>query len=361
MRKNISLLATCLACLLPVVASGASIATPLQMVGSIDSHYAIRMAIEQNAGQIKGTYRYLPKGHDLALEGTIDPAGNIALNEADEKGKKTGAFKGRIVDGKRIVGTWTRVSDKQAMPFLVALENSGAALDAGKDGIIITEKTGNIPKSKTNPGRDPSTVSYPIVMKQALADQAVAGQLQESLSPDRAWGVKNIIRDALSGTDTWTEEIDYAVKYNRNYLLDVEFNMSGCGAYPDSSSKQVVINTKTGKRVTAADAFNKASMPELKRLASAAMKQAVNTAAKEHSSDKEEAASFAELMANQQLKMTDLNNFAIDDKGITFLYDWGFPHAAEGMEPSGEFFVPYTKLATIIRKDGPLAVFLATK
>lgn len=357
MQKCIATFIGCSTVLIGLLEPGSCIAAPLQMVGAIDSHYAIEMNIDRDGSVVKGTYRYLPKGGNLVLVGKSDPSGNIELTESAEHGAKTGLFKGRIVGDKRIVGTWMRQKDQQIMPFLVALKNDPHALDGGKDGIIICEEKKHIPKPKSDTVRNPTFVSYPLVMKQSLDDQKAANQLQNSLSLDTVFGTKNIVRDALNGTDTWTEEISYNVHYNKNYLVDAEYTMSGVAAYPDQSTREVVINTKTGRRVTAEEAFGKSSLPELKRMVNALMQQAIKQAKQDNASDKEAAQSLEELLSGHQLTLKDLDNFAINEKGVTFLYHWGFPHVAQALEPDGQYFIPYTKLVPLIRREGPLSVF----
>ncbi|MEO8649737.1 MAG: hypothetical protein ABI539_11285 [Acidobacteriota bacterium] len=47
----------------------------------------------------------------------------------------------------------------------------------------------------------------------------------------------------------------------------------------------------------------------------------------------------------------------IPDRGVTFLYNYGYPLVAQAPEPSGEFFVPFAELRPYIGRDGLLARF----
>jgi hypothetical protein len=40
------------------------------------------------------------------------------------------------------------------------------------------------------------------------------------------------------------------------------------------------------------------------------------------------------------------------------MYDYGFPHVIEALEPSNEIFLPYSQLKPFIRTDGLLARFV---
>jgi hypothetical protein len=43
---------------------------------------------------------------------------------------------------------------------------------------------------------------------------------------------------------------------------------------------------------------------------------------------------------------------------VTFLYDAGFPHAIQALEPNGNYFFSYAELRPFIKKDGLLGTFI---
>jgi len=51
----------------------------------------------------------------------------------------------------------------------------------------------------------------------------------------------------------------------------------------------------------------------------------------------------------------NLDTFRLDDKGVTFVYDFEFPHVSEALEPAGEYFLSYEELRPYINPEGPLA------
>ena len=63
--------------------------------------------------------------------------------------------------------------------------------------------------------------------------------------------------------------------------------------------------------------------------------------------------------AQEPLRFTleNLDNFSVDPKGITFLYDAGYPHAIQAFEPVGRYFFSYSELKPYIKPDGPLRQF----
>src|SRR5215813_738973 len=52
------------------------------------------------------------------------------------------------------------------------------------------------------------------------------------------------------GETQWLEEAGYKVNYNKNGVLDITLTMDGSGAYPSGYSRTVVVDLKTGNRVT---------------------------------------------------------------------------------------------------------------
>jgi hypothetical protein len=72
----------------------------------------------------------------------------------------------------------------------------------------------------------------------------------------------------------------------------------------------------------------------------------------------EERASLREALSALSFRTEDLDQFVVSDAGLTFLYDAGFPHVIQAIEPEGEYFFSYAQLAPHIRRDGPLGRFL---
>ena len=54
----------------------------------------------------------------------------------------------------------------------------------------------------------------------------------------------------------------------------------------------------------------------------------------------------------------NLDEFAVSDKGVTFLYDARFPHVIRALQPTGEYFFSYAELQPRIKRNGPLGILL---
>lgn len=54
----------------------------------------------------------------------------------------------------------------------------------------------------------------------------------------------------------------------------------------------------------------------------------------------------------------NLDDFSVGAKGLTFLYDAGYPHAIQAFEPNGRYFFSYSELKPYIKRGGLLGQFV---
>ena len=200
------------------------------------------------------------------------------------------------------------------------------------------------------PGRKRAIIIYPVVM---------GPRNSEVLRKVRAlFDFKNIFGSSLAEyrADTWLSEFDYVVSYNRDYILDITFSQNGVGAYPDGGSKHFAINLRNGELIRAADAFTASAHETLAEMVDKKL-QAENQETLRDVGD-EDRPTATELLKDLKFKTSNLDDFSIDDKGITFLFDAEFPHAVQAFQPVGRYFFSHAELKPYIKADGPLAVFI---
>jgi hypothetical protein len=161
--------------------------------------------------------------------------------------------------------------------------------------------------------------------------------------------------------DTWLDEFSYAVNHNANYLLDITFSQSGSAAYPDDQSKHFLIDLRGGRIVKASDAFEANKLASLSELVNkklqAELKQ-ILVDLKEATGDPEDARIAGEAQESLQFKIENLDDFSVNAKGVSFLYDAGYPHVIRAFEPNGKYFFTYSELKPYIKRDGPLGQFI---
>jgi hypothetical protein len=204
------------------------------------------------------------------------------------------------------------------------------------------------------PNKKRATISYPVV---SGLNPAVLKRVRSLFE------FKNIFDYSLQEyrDDSWLEEFDYVVNHNANSLLDITFTQSGSGAYPDDQSKHLLINLKNGRLIKASDAFVPSANSELVTKVNAKLQselKAILKSLSDSKSDPEEVRIAQEAQEPLQYKIEDLDNFSVGMRGITFLYDVGYPHVIQAFEPVGHYFFSFAELKHYIRPDGPLGQFI---
>lgn len=257
----------------------------------------------------------------------------------------------------------------QLLSFLVLLllapvcyaqaKQQPATTDASNDRAIVTQRRVVITRRgsliRDFPGKKTATVTYPIIS--GLKDPKVMGRVQAILQ------IKNAFDSSLAEyrEDTWLEEFGYKVNYNRNNILDITFTQSGSGAYPDTHTKHFAINLKNGSVIKASHVFvadkqGPLSLIVNRRLQSELKKILTDLA--ESNSDAEDVRISKEAGEVLEFKVENLDYFSVGARGITFLYDAGYPHVIQAFEPTGTYFFSYSELKPYIKRDGILGQFL---
>ncbi|MDT4967048.1 MAG: hypothetical protein QOJ64_1785 [Acidobacteriota bacterium] len=228
-----------------------------------------------------------------------------------------------------------------------------AANAAGTPSVVIEKRRVVIVRKgqfvRDFPDRRRATILYPVVRGPQSSD--VLQKVRAILN------LKNVFDSSIEEyrQDTWLSELDYKINYNQNYILDITFTESGVGAYPDTHTKHFAINLRNGELIKASDAFKSPSLDSLTSLLDAKLQAEIKQIIKDNPAAKEDSAS---LFGDLKYKGTDLDNFSISSRGITFLYDAGFPHVNQALAPNGQYFFTYSKLKEFINPDGPLGVFV---
>ncbi len=192
------------------------------------------------------------------------------------------------------------------------------------------------------------TVRRPIAK---AATPALSRKITAAVSPEKVLELN--IREEL-GEYQWLEEADYKVLFNQNGVLCVELWMTGTAAYPDSVTKRVVIDVATGSALRPANVLK--DLPSLAKLVRKAQLAEIEAAKKEMKSDPD--ANPDELFSETNFTADDFKEFSIDAKGVTFYYDYGFPHVLEALQPDGEFHFSWAQLKPFVRTEGLLARFV---
>lgn len=219
---------------------------------------------------------------------------------------------------------------------------------------VYTRKIRGIEKEKRT-----FDVRYPIV------SDAISPAAKKNLNNTiDYWRVFETSLKSSLEEDTSLSSLDYKVNYNKNGVLDISLIQETVAAYPDTHTVNLVIDLKTGKPVTFNDIFAQNSRPRLANLVgkklAAEKKEIIKSIDADTVSYSDAEGRESSKQSVNDLKFTpeNFNEFSIGDKGVTILYDAGFPHVIQALQPAGRYFFSWAEIKPFIRRDGLLGKFI---
>lgn len=219
---------------------------------------------------------------------------------------------------------------------------------------IYTRKGKEIPKEKQT-----FVVTYPLTSGAIPA--ATGKKLANTISYWRVF--ETTLKE--SQTDGWLSELSYQVNYNKNGILDIALTQDGSGAYPDRSTVNLVVDLKSGEPVKFADVFKANSLVKFAEAVDAKLKieskaiiQRIDKGEFGDENGKEANDSLKEQLGELSFTADTFNEFSVSDKGVTIIYDAGFPHVIQAAQPDGRYFFTWAQIKPLIKPDGLLAKFI---
>lgn len=186
-------------------------------------------------------------------------------------------------------------------------------------------------------------VNYPKFS--GIEDKDTLRKLEETFS---YWRVFNT--SLQEETDyQWLGGLDFKVTYNKNGIIELAFNRWGSGAYPSEETRTIVADISSGTRIEMTDVFKNriGLLTEIDK-----MQQLEIAAAK--GENKEENDTDGGEFDNVEKASDQVREFSVGDLGVTFLYDYGFPHVIKALEPAGKFFFSWAELKPFMKEYGGL-------
>lgn len=220
---------------------------------------------------------------------------------------------------------------------------------------VYTRKGKEIPKEKRT-----FTVTYP------LFNGNISIEAKKNLEKTtNYWKVFDTSLEENLNGDYWLYEMSYEVNYNKNSILAITLDMDGSGAYPDRSTKTLVIDLKTGEQVKFADVFRINSLDKFATMINDKLKaenaDTIKSIEADKSGDytKEDAESLKEQLNGLVFTAKTFDEFSVSDKGVTIIYDAEFPHAIQALQPAGQYFFTWAEVKSFIKPDGLLGKFVS--
>lgn len=216
---------------------------------------------------------------------------------------------------------------------------------------ITIIRTGEV--ARNFPHRRRALVVYPVIT--GLRNQEVLRKVRAILE------FKNIFDYTLKEyrEDAWLEEFSYDVNYNQNYILDLTFTQTGSAAYPDTQQKHFTIDLRRGEVVKASDVFLADKLDQLAALVNDKLQQELKDSTPEILKGGDiSAKDLQDLHDALKFEIENLNDFQVANDGLVFLYDAGFPHVIQAIQPDGRYRFTYKELKPFLKPDGLLWQFV---
>lgn len=194
-------------------------------------------------------------------------------------------------------------------------------------------------------------VIYP---KVKAATPALSKKIETAISYEKNTDLN--IKDEMS-ENQWLEIASYKVDYNKNGILEITLSAEGMAAYPSLFDTIVIVNLKTGNRVRAVDVFT--NLDRLAAKGRKAQQAEIKKANADYKKNPETADYDASMYFDEaEFTVKELDDFAISDRGITFIYDYGFAHVAEALQPKGRYFFTWAEMKPFVKSGGLFGKFI---
>lgn len=144
---------------------------------------------------------------------------------------------------------------------------------------------------------------------------------------------------------------EYRVTYNRNYILSIGFTYN---AYFAQHSRQLTFDLRDGRLLTVNDLFVEERMQDLVKLVDQKLREEIEEIVRGDDQKRR----WLEGQGVLKVTVADLDEFGVDDKGITIFYKAGFHHTAKDVEPEGRYFFTYSELKNYLKPGTVVSQFI---
>src|SRR3990167_590708 len=307
-------------------------------VGTIGDNFPVQMELVIDSGDVSGSYMYDKVGIPIPLTGEFDLKSS-ALNmvEQDEKGQKTGTFKGTVRSegksfGMYIEGEWSKANGLSTLPFK------------------LTKVADFVSTNVNAKSQYEASYMYPSFITDTKANREITERLErEAVSEKKKFaGEAEEYFGSQESAGEWQENFSYSIEYYSPELVSLSgevFSYTG-GAHGNTFYMSSNYLIKDGKALllSLSDLFTPKSN-YVKVLSDYCIRDL-----------RKQQAGWVLNGELKELKADDLSAFVISPRGITF----AFAPYAVGPYVEGSYFVTvgYAGLKGAINPGGPLKQFL---
>lgn len=213
-------------------------------------------------------------------------------------------------------------------------------------------------------GDKAAEVNFPVVS--GLRNAAVMAKVRKAVSLKAVFGQSVEEFRAEFQTRPTLDGIKFEVNHNRDGILCLTFMHCGTVAHSLCYNSFVTVDLKTGDPVTANRAFVNPS--GLAALIDAALQAEIRQTLADARRDVQTAPEVRDIL-ERELGADDpkmkraydvafLDRFIVDDKGVTFFFEYGFLAPGKPFEPAGRFFLDWKTVKPFVKPGGPFARFV---
>lgn len=307
-------------------------------VGAIGDDLPVQMELVIESGDIRGSYMYDKTGIPISLTGDMDRGSStLTLIEQDEKGRKTGTFKGSVrSDGKgfgvHIEGVWSNANGLSTLPFKLTKVADYVSTDVHAEA------------------KYEASYMYPSFITGTKAHLEINERLEKEAASEKKQFTSEA-EDFFSAQESageWQESYSYSIEYYSPELISLSgevYSYTG-GAHGNAFYMSSNYWIKDGKALLLglSDLFTPKS-DYMKVLSDYCLRDL-----------KKQRAGWVLNGELKEFKADDLSAFAVSPRGITF----AFAPYAVGPYVEGSYFVTvgFGELKGIINPDGALRQFM---
>lgn len=314
--------------------------------GDMDGKYGITMNLTRKGKKLTGSYFYNKVKKTIPISGEISADGTVMLEEKDEKGIVTGVFEGTLQADAELSGKWSKPGGGKLLPFSFKEIATPAATAEWE----VTEY------SFSAHGKENRVADFSFPRLNENMEASILNKINEQLSVQSlADDTEEAIKKNFAECSCGLVNSNYVVNYNKFSILSITVVSEWLGAYSSFSTKYININTSTGEPLKIEQLLSLSSLDELAALTNKTLQERITQTRKEAAgSDSKEWVN--ELLAGKKFAKADLQNFTVNENGITFYYPFNFPHAALALEPDGAVGFTFGQLQNYIDPTELLAV-----
>lgn len=218
--------------------------------------------------------------------------------------------------------------------------NAFAQVTVSSNKVVYQRKGADLPEWKKE-----FEVNYPVFSGNIGDD--VKRRLEQTFS---YWRVFETSLGAET-SDQWLYSLDYKVNYNQQGILELELFRSGVGAYPTVYNATIVADLDTGNQIKIVDAFQN----RIGLLTMIDDAQATEMAVAVKKSEEGEAEYLRGKFKETHKASDEVKEFSVSDRGVTFIFEYDFPHASKASQPEGRYLILWDRLKPFLREYGKLA------